>query len=160
MAGTLSVQKIQGLASSATPTVVEVSNGHALHANTLKGTTTAGSINVQGEGTNTTNLQQGLIKHWGNINGTGTVAIRDSFNVSSLTDRSTGLYNFTFATNFASVNISAHVTVNETTGTEGHLNRYPACDAVSHDTVHFGATFSSSNYDVHELYTSAQGDLA
>ena len=31
MAGTLSVQKIQGLASSATPTVVEVSSGHTLH---------------------------------------------------------------------------------------------------------------------------------
>jgi len=30
MAGTLSVQKIQGLASSATPTVVEVSSGHVL----------------------------------------------------------------------------------------------------------------------------------
>ena len=30
MAGTLSVQKIQGLASSATPTVVEVSSGHTL----------------------------------------------------------------------------------------------------------------------------------
>ena len=32
MAGTLSVQKIQGLATSATPTVVEVSSGHTLHA--------------------------------------------------------------------------------------------------------------------------------
>lgn len=30
MAGTLSVQKIQGLATSATPTVVEVSSGHVL----------------------------------------------------------------------------------------------------------------------------------
>ena len=127
---------------------------------TIQGKTTAGSVNVRGEGSNNTNLQQGLIKHWGNINGTGTVAIRDSFNTSSLTDRGTGLYNFTFATNFASVNISVHVTVNETTGTEGNLNRYPACDAVSHDTVHFGATYSGTNYDVQELYTSAQGDLA
>jgi len=32
MAGTLSVQKIQGLASSATPTTVEVSSGHKLYA--------------------------------------------------------------------------------------------------------------------------------
>tara|TARA_B100000242_G_scaffold287194_1_gene253697 strand:+ start:462 stop:1025 length:564 start_codon:yes stop_codon:yes gene_type:complete len=32
MAGTLSVQKIQGLASSATPTTVEVSSGHVLQA--------------------------------------------------------------------------------------------------------------------------------
>ena len=31
MAGTLSVQKIQGLASSATPTVVEIASGHTLH---------------------------------------------------------------------------------------------------------------------------------
>ena len=31
MAGTLSVQKIQGLATSATPTVVEISSGHTLH---------------------------------------------------------------------------------------------------------------------------------
>ena len=32
MAGTLSVQKIQGLATSATPTTVEVSSGHVLQA--------------------------------------------------------------------------------------------------------------------------------
>jgi len=31
MAGTLSVQKIQGLATSATPTVVEIASGHTLH---------------------------------------------------------------------------------------------------------------------------------
>ena len=30
MAGTLSVQKIQGLASSATPTTVEIATGHKL----------------------------------------------------------------------------------------------------------------------------------
>jgi len=32
MAGTLSVQKIQGLATSATPTTVEIASGHNLHA--------------------------------------------------------------------------------------------------------------------------------
>ena len=99
MAGTLSVQKIQGLASSVTPTVVEVSNGHALHVNTLKGTTTAGSITVQGEGTNTTNLQQGLCKSWISYRGTSTVEIRDSLNVGSLTDNSTGDYKITFTSN-------------------------------------------------------------
>ena len=31
MAGTLSVQKIQGLATSATPTTVEIASGHTLH---------------------------------------------------------------------------------------------------------------------------------
>ena len=32
MAGTLSVQKIQGLASSATPTTIEIASGHVLQA--------------------------------------------------------------------------------------------------------------------------------
>ena len=33
---------------------------------------------------------------WVNFNGTGTVAIRDSFNVSSITDNGTGNYTVTF----------------------------------------------------------------
>ena len=32
MAGTLSVQKIQGLATSANPTTVEIASGHVLNA--------------------------------------------------------------------------------------------------------------------------------
>ena len=41
----------------------------------------------------------GLAKAWVNFNGTGTVAIRESFNVSSITDNGTGNYavNFTNA---------------------------------------------------------------
>ena len=103
MAGTLSVQKIQGLASSATPTVVEVSNGHALHANTLKGTTTAGSITVQGEGSNTTNLQQGLIKCWSTVEMDNSNNIPDSFNSSGITDNGSGTPQFTFINSMATV---------------------------------------------------------
>ena len=102
MAGTLSVQKIQGLASSATPTVVEVSSGHALHANTLKGTTTAGSITVQGEGSNTTNLQQGLIKLWSTVEMDNSNNIPDSFNSSGITDGGTGTPHFNFTNNMSS----------------------------------------------------------
>ena len=41
--------------------------------NTLTGTTSAGSIVVTGEGgSTTTNLQQGLAKHWILMNGTST----------------------------------------------------------------------------------------
>jgi hypothetical protein len=59
----------------------------------------------------TQNGMTGIAKAWVNFNGTGTVAIRDSFNVSSITDNGTGDYtvNFTTAmpnTNFAQ-NISA-----------------------------------------------------
>jgi hypothetical protein len=42
-----------------------------------------------------------LCRAWVNFNGTGTVAIRDSFNVSSITDHSTGTYSVNFATAFS-----------------------------------------------------------
>ena len=59
--------------------------------NTLTGTSTAGSIAVTGEGNSTTtNLQQGLIKVWFDIEQTGTHSLPDSFNCSSVTDVSTG----------------------------------------------------------------------
>ena len=64
-----------------------------LRVDNLKGSTTGGSISVLGEGTSaTTNLQQGLAKCWCFFNGTGTIAISDSFNVASLTDDGTGDY--------------------------------------------------------------------
>ena len=53
----------------------------------------------------------GTAKAWVNFNGQGTVAIRRAFNVSSITDRGTGLYtvNFTNAmpdTNYAIVGMA------------------------------------------------------
>ena len=43
---------------------------------------------------------------WINFNGTGTVAIRDSYNVSLLTDNGTGDYTITFAVPMANANYS------------------------------------------------------
>ncbi len=71
----------------------------------LKGVTAAGSMLVVGEGgTTTTNLQQGLLKCFMDLNGTGTIALRDSFNISSVTDNDTGLYTVTIANDFSSIN--------------------------------------------------------
>ena len=71
----------------------------------LTGTSTAGSILVTGEGNSTTtNLQQGLAKTWVNIDGTGTIAARDSLNVGSLTDNGTGKYDINFTNNFGNTN--------------------------------------------------------
>jgi hypothetical protein len=41
---------------------------------------------------------EGRAKAWVNFNGTGTVAIRASFNVSSITDNGTGAYTANFTT--------------------------------------------------------------
>jgi hypothetical protein len=46
----------------------------------------------------------GTAKAWVNFNGTGTVAIRQSFNVSSITDNGTGLYTVNFATSMPDTN--------------------------------------------------------
>jgi len=78
-----------------------------LKVDTLTGVTTAGSIVVTGEGNSTTtNLQQGLCKAWINFNGSGTIAIRDSFNITSITDNGTGDYNITIANDMANANYS------------------------------------------------------
>ena len=46
-------------------------------------------------------------RSWVNFNGTGTVAIRDSGNVSSITDNGVGNYTVNFATNMPDVNYAS-----------------------------------------------------
>ena len=78
-----------------------------IKTNTLTGTTSAGSILVTGEGgSTTTNLQQGLAKAWGNINGVTTTVLNDNFNHSSITDVNTGRTTMTFTNNMSSANYS------------------------------------------------------
>lgn len=55
-------------------------------------------------GTNTTPIVEGVAKAWANLNGTGTIALRDSANVSSVTDNGAGDYTFNWANNAANAN--------------------------------------------------------
>ena len=48
----------------------------------------------------------GVCRAWVNFNGTGTVAIRASFNVSSITDNATGNYSINFTTAMTDANYS------------------------------------------------------
>ena len=80
-----------------------------IKTNKLTGTSTAGSILVTGEGNSTTtNLQQGLAKAWNNLDGTGTIAIRDSFNISGVTDGGSGRYTHSVTNALSSANIVAN----------------------------------------------------
>jgi hypothetical protein len=54
-----------------------------------------------------TTEQGQLCKAWVNFNGTGTVAIRASYNVSSITDHGTGDYSVNFTTAMPDTNFSA-----------------------------------------------------
>ena len=44
-------------------------------------------------------INQGTAKAWVNFNGTGTIATRDSYNVSSLNDDGTGIYDVVLSSN-------------------------------------------------------------
>jgi ApbE superfamily uncharacterized protein (UPF0280 family) len=53
------------------------------------------------------NAINGSAKAWVNFNGTGTVAIRASYNVSSITDGGTGTYTVNYTNALANVNYCA-----------------------------------------------------
>ena len=76
-----------------------------LKVDKITGVATAGSIDVTGEGgSTTTNLQQGLTKVWINFNdGSEADTVKDSFNVTTLTDRGTGLWTLTVTNNFVNI---------------------------------------------------------
>ena len=105
-------------------------------------------------------LFNGSAKAWGNLDGTGTIAIRDSYNIASATDEGTGIYDFNYTSNMTNDDYSANESVSETSGFEGNMNRFPAIDGVSTSDIRFGATHNNSNQDVDELYVTIHGDLA
>tara|TARA_Y100000004_G_C8911586_1_gene411152 strand:- start:639 stop:1010 length:372 start_codon:yes stop_codon:yes gene_type:complete len=57
---------------------------------------------------------QGRAKAWVNFNGTGTPAIRDSFNVSSITDNNQGDFSVNFTTAMANANYAASLATGDT----------------------------------------------
>ena len=77
---------------------------------------------LHSDGTTTTQpsipaLDQRMAKAWVNFNGTGTVAIRDSENVSSITDAGTGNYYVNYSTSLANTN---YCVVSANTNTESN----------------------------------------
>ena len=52
-------------------------------------------------------LDQRMAKAWVNFNGTGTVGIRDSYNVSSITDNAVGKYVVNLTTNLSTTSVSS-----------------------------------------------------
>jgi len=64
----------------------------------------AGQVTIQGEGTATTNLQQGIAKQWVNFQQKSANIVHDSFNTSSVTDQAQAIIFPNFTSNMASVN--------------------------------------------------------
>ena len=68
-----------------------------LKVNTIQNITAAHSSTPE-------EIAQGRAKVWVSFNGTGTVAIRDSFNTSSITDNGTGLFQVNFSSALSNTN--------------------------------------------------------
>jgi len=66
-----------------------------------------GQVTIQGENTNTTNLQQGLAKCWLRMRGDNTPIINDSLNITSITDQATGNFRVTIANDMTDANFCA-----------------------------------------------------
>jgi hypothetical protein len=126
-----------------------------LKVDALQGVTAAGSILVTGEGNSTTtNLQQGLAKVWCAFNGTGTIAIRDSFNTASITDDNTGIHTVNYTS--ALVNAEYAVTVSHYESQAQASYNAQATSSVRVDNRKDDGTF----VDVSRNTAVSHGDLA
>ena len=65
---------------------------------------TSGQITGTAKSVDTDYLLNGSAKAWINFNGSGTIAIRDSINITSITDNGTGDYDITIANDMANAN--------------------------------------------------------
>lgn len=89
----------------------------------------------------------GSAKAWVNFNGTGTIAARDSFNVSSLTDIGTGNYRLSFTNGFAAANYGA-------TGVPGGSSGLPTA---GQSAPREGGTYSTTQIQTANFYPGSNG---
>tara|TARA_R100001510_G_C7557146_1_gene138605 strand:- start:34 stop:462 length:429 start_codon:yes stop_codon:yes gene_type:complete len=139
-----------------------------LNVDTLTGVSTAGSISVTAEGNSTTtNLQQGLAKMFCNFDGTVVNADeRDSFNVSSTDDDTTGEYGINYTNNMANTNY-AGIVVGKQDGA-GNNNCIAGVGITSNDSPTLAASLeiigtdpgASAARDFEFVYAASLGDLA
>ena len=125
-----------------------------------------GTTTVQGEGTATTNLQQGLIKMWGQFDQRGDIlganTAGDTFNISSQTDVSTSHIDVTIANNMSNATYS--LTCSATySGTEANDLYSRFCGGAMLATTGFRLVAQYQNSGVTDSYFhghSVSGDLA
>lgn len=94
----------------------------------------------------------GSAKAWVNFNGTGTVAIRAAFNVSSITDNGTGNYTVNFTTAMTDANYAVTVAGNDSASpTSNRVNKEADTFVASSFRVRYvtGAGVLIDGTDVH-----------
>jgi hypothetical protein len=109
----------------------------------------------------TSYVVNGSAKAWNNMNGTGTAAIRDSFNIASITDVGTGEYKHTLSSAMSTADnysLSGFARVSASAGFFGGVDNTTFTSTVIHH-----ATFNSSaasQADALYVTIDVHGDLA
>ena len=133
-----------------------------INTDALVGNTSANAITIRGEGSNTTNVQQGLLKNWVNFDMRNTPAARDSFNTSSFTDQTTGKVYVNYATNMGNANFSI------TTQGGRDVDYIIGCRVNESTTSTYRITSTNNSYggasqsyvDSDSVFCQCSGDLA
>jgi len=147
--------KIQGNASGSGTLIIEAPNTNS--ARTLTLPDAAGELlTATGDGSGLTGISSGAGSNeaWVNFNGVGAVAVRNSGNVSSITDYGTGYYGTNFSTAMSSSTYAASLSASDnTTGgqTAGYAYGSWLKGSISYSTSQFrfrvGWSGNSSAYD-------------
>ena len=105
---------------------------------------TAGSLDTQ-------YVVNGSAKMWCNMNGTGTIAINGSFNVSSLDDNGTGLYDMNYTNSMSDGNYSGQVNIQ---------NASPQLQTTNASYLYVQSKDAGGTLVDSLVWTSNHGDLA
>ena len=98
----------------------------------------------------------GLAKAWSNLNGTGTIAERDSFNISGYVDNGTGHYTFTISNDMANANYTGSSSGDNNVGDAPFPKEGTSLSAGSFETLHFASVAYDPTYANIQIF----GDLA
>ena len=150
MAGTLTVDNAN------TDTITGKSNSNNMTIN-------AGNITIKGEGTATTNLQQGLCKQW--VHFTGNVnppVILDSLNTTGLVDNASGDYQVTISNDMANDDYSVSGTIAfNATGTSSLPRQGPAVNEHATGSYQIYCGSNTTTLGDHAVVNAqTMGDLA
>jgi len=133
--------------------------GNNVRVNQLSGIDTAGSITIQGEGTATTNLQQGLLKAWSHVLVHTTLG--DSFNIASVTDQGGGQSNDTFTNPFANTTYCINYGIRDGGGTnDDRLVMSGSSELFSTSQYGVYCVSTTTLNDADFLFLQYAGDLA
>jgi hypothetical protein len=117
--------------------------------------------NIQATGETASRAVSGVAAAWVNFNGTGTIATRDSENVSSLTDFATGRYYVNFSSNMANANycFTLYTSATDPSSISAFANQYTGGNEST--TSSFGtSSYNAAFVDSDVVTVAIHGDLA